>query len=186
MSLQPQPIPPQFQKRREATGFDASRFEINWTEKKATCPEGWESSSWEPSRDPRKHPVIRIKFAMAICKKCPKRALCAGKDKVRRTLTIRPELQYKALQAARAREQTIEYQKEYARRAGVEGTISQGTRAFGLRHARYIGLAKSHLQHVLTATAINFVRIANWLAEVPLAETRQTSFTKLMMQPAFD
>lgn len=171
--------------KREATGFDASRFEINWTEKKATCPEGWQSSSWEPSCDPRKNPVIRIKFAMTTCKKCPKRGLCAGQDKVRRILTIRPESQHKALQAARAREQTVEYQKEYARRAGVEGTISQGTRAFGLRRARYIGQAKTHLQHVLTATAINLVRIANWLAEVPLAKTRQTSFTKLMMQPAF-
>jgi transposase len=102
---------------------------------------------------------------------------------VRRTLTIRPEEQYKALQAAREREQTPEYAREYARRAGVEGTISQAVRGFGARRCRYIGAAKTHLQQVLTATAINVVRIGNWLAEVPLAKTRQSAFVKLMRQP---
>ena len=120
---------------------------------------------------------------MTICKRCPKRELCAGKDKVCRTLTLRPELQYKALHRAREREQTAEYGMEYARRAGIEGTISQGTRGFGLRRVRYIGQAKIHLQHVLTATAINLVRVANWLADVPLAKTRRTTLQRLMMQP---
>ena len=32
-------------------------------------------------------------------------------------------------------------------RAGVEGSLSQGVRIAGLRQARYIGLAKTHLQH---------------------------------------
>ena len=49
----------------------------------------------------------------------------------------------------------------YARRAGIEGTISQGVRAFGLRRARYRGLAKTHLQHVATAAAINFGRLSD-------------------------
>ena len=120
---------------------------------------------------------------MKECLKCPSRTHCAGKE-VRRTLTIRPELQYKALQAARAREQTPEYAKEYARRAGVEGTISQAVRAFGARRCRYLGATKTHLQQVLTATALNFVRIANWLDGVPLAKTRQSAFVKLMAQPA--
>ena len=32
-----------------------------------------------------------------------------------------------------------------------------------VRHARYIGLARTHLQHVATAAAINVVRIVDWL-----------------------
>jgi transposase len=171
--------------KREATGYDASRFRIDWEAKKATCPEGWMSSSWEPSWDRSSNPLVRINFAMKICKRCPKRELCAVQDKVRRTLTLRPELQYKALQRAREREQTAEYSREYARRAGIEGTISQDTRAFRLRRSRYIGQAKTHLQHVLVATAINLVRVANWLADVPLAKTRRTMFQRLMMQPAY-
>jgi transposase len=117
---------------------------------------------------------------MTDCKRCPSRPHCAGQE-ARRTLTIRPEAQYKALQAAREREQTAEYAREYARRAGVEGTISQAVRAFGARRCRYLGAAKAHLQQVLTATAVNFVRIANWLAEIPLAKTRRSAFVKLIM-----
>ena len=168
--------------KRAGMGFEAGRFIIDWAKREATCPERRTSSSWTPSSDRQQHPVIRIKFARKECGKCPSREHCAGQE-ARRTLTRRPEEQYKALQAARAREQTPEYAQEYARRAGVEGTISQAVRAFGARRCRYLGAAKTHLQQVLTATALNCVRIANWLAEVPLAKTRQSAFVKLMRQP---
>jgi hypothetical protein len=52
-----------------------------------------------------------------------------------------------------------------------------------LRRARYIGLAKTHLQHVLTATAINLVRLGAWLASEPLARTRVSAFARLMAEP---
>jgi transposase len=32
-----------------------------------------------------------------------------------------------------------------------------------LRRCRYIGLAKTHLQHLISAAAINLARIANWV-----------------------
>ena len=54
-------------------------------------------------------------------------------------------------------------------RAGVEGTLSQGVRGFGLRRCRYIGLAKARLQHVATAAAINVYRLSDWLGGVPRA-----------------
>jgi Transposase DDE domain len=38
------------------------------------------------------------------------------------------------------REKTKEFKEEYSKRAGVEGTVSQGVRAFGLRRSRYIGM----------------------------------------------
>jgi len=177
------PTRPDYQwQKRAGRGFEASRFIIDWAKREVTCPEQRTSSSWTPSVDRQKNPVIRIKFARKECRQCPSQEHCAGKE-VRRTLTIRPEPQYKALQAARAREQTLEYAKEYARRAGVEGTISQAVRGFGARRCRYLGAAKTHLQQVLTATAVNFVRLANWIAEAPLAKTRQSAFVKLMAQP---
>lgn len=55
------------------------------------------------------------------------------------------------LQAARARQETADFKQQYKKRAGVEGTISQGTRAFNLRRSRYWGLAKTHLQHLAIA-----------------------------------
>lgn len=80
--------------------------------------------------------------------------LCTRTKEKRRLVTLRPEAQYKALQAARKQAMTDDYKADYRRRAGIEGTLSEGIRAHGLRHARYIGLAKTHLQHLMTATAI--------------------------------
>ena len=62
---------------------------------------------------------------------------------------------------------------------GVEGTLSQGVRAFGLRRTRYRRLAKTHLQEIVTAIAINLDRIAAWLTGRPLAATRISHFAEL-------
>lgn len=82
-----------------------------------------------------------------------------------RRLTFQPQTQQAAHNAARADEQTPDFTQTYARRAGIEGLISQGVRAFGLHWARYRGLAKTHLQHLLTATATNLVRLNAWLTD---------------------
>src|SRR3954453_19767191 len=99
---------------------------------------------------------------------------------LRAVVTIRPRDQYEALQAARSRESSEEYRTEYNRRAGIEGTISQGVREWGLRGAPYVGEAKAHLQHIATATAINVIRITDWLADRPREVTRTSAFTRLM------
>ena len=74
-----------------------------------------------------------------------------------------PETEYKAQESARARQRTDEFKELYGERAGIEGTISQGVRCMGLRQTRYIGLMRTHLQHVATAAAINMERIADWV-----------------------
>ncbi|MEV4830537.1 transposase [Micromonospora sp. NPDC049257] len=43
---------------------------------------------------------------------------------------------------------------------GCEATVSETVRAHGLRHCRYRGLAKTHVQHVLTAAGTNIIRLA--------------------------
>ncbi|MEU0375454.1 transposase [Streptomyces sp. NPDC006283] len=48
-------------------------------------------------------------------------------------------------------QQTDEWKKRYRLRAGVEGTIAQAVLGFGLRRSRYRGMAKTSLQHQLTA-----------------------------------
>jgi Transposase DDE domain len=63
------------------------------------------------------------------------------------------------------RRRTIEFKDQYAKWAGIEGMLSQGVRVFGLRRSRYIGLAKTPLQHILIATTINLVRVVVWLTE---------------------
>ena len=83
-----------------------------------------------------------------------------------RGLTLRPEPQHQAIRAARERQATPAFKAEYAARAGIEGTLSQGVHAFELRQARYRGLAKTHLQHVATAAAINITRLFAWLQDI--------------------
>ena len=83
------------------------------------------------------------------------------------------------MQAARQRQAMADFAAQYARRAGIEGTISQGVRAFGLRQARYRGLRKTHLQHVATAAAINISRLTTWLSGVPRGGTRCSRFGAL-------
>ena len=91
-------------------------------------------------------------------------------------MTFYPRREHEALVAAREREHTTEFRRLYAQRRGIEGTISQGVRAFGLRRARYRGLAKTALQHVAAAAAINLDRLAAWIAKRPLAPTRVSRF----------
>jgi Transposase DDE domain len=66
----------------------------------------------------------------------------------------------------------------------VEGTVSQGVRVCDLHRARSIGLAKTHLQHVLTAAALNVVRLAHGLEDPHVAKTRHASFLALLPNAA--
>ena len=52
-------------------------------------------------------------------------------------------------------------------------------RVFGLRRSRYRGLAKTRLQSLATAAAINLDRLAAWLAGHPLEPTRTSRFAAL-------
>ena len=72
-----------------------------------------------------------------------------------------------------------EWKERYHVRAGVEGTLSQGVRVFGMRRSRYIGLLKTGLQEVCTAAAMNVSRIVHWLDGLPRATTRVTRFAAL-------
>ena len=137
-------------KANEQTGFAASNFKIDWEKQQALCPQERKSVSWTPAKDGQRD-VIKIKFASADCGACRSRKQCTHATQPRRTLTIRPQEEYLALQAARMREASEGFAKQYGVRAGIEGTMSQGVRAFGLRRARYFGKAKTHLQHVLIA-----------------------------------
>src|ERR671926_78594 len=82
--------------------------------------------------------------------------------------------------AARQREHTGAFSALSATRAGVEGTLSRGIRTCRLRRTRYLGLRKTRLAHLLTAVALNFLRLGEWIAGVPPAQTRRFPFVELM------
>lgn len=165
--------------------FCAENFLIDWQQKKVVCPAGKTSSSWSDAKTETAKQVVKIKFSVKDCQVCSFRADCTKSKRVRRTLTILPEVQYESQRKIREREKTPEYRKEYQRRSGIEGTISQAVRGFGIRRSRYIGQAKTHLQQVVAATAINFVRVNNWLHEVPVAKTREPLFTRIIREKSW-
>jgi transposase len=90
-----------------------------------------------------------------------------------------PRREHDVLTGIRARESTEEGRRLYAQRQGIEGTLSQAVRSFGLRRARYRGLTKTSLQHVATAAALNLDRLAAWFAGRALARTRVSRFAAI-------
>jgi transposase len=161
-------------------GFDAAHFQIDWQAEGATCPQGQQSARWTPLSDPER---IEIVFARTICATCPCRTQCTRSQTTGRVLHIRPQGAQEALLARRKEQETPAFRQGYTTRAGIEATLSQGVRRMGLRRARYDGLHKTHLQHVLTAVAINLVRIDAVLTGIPRGQTRQSSFASLATHP---
>ncbi len=165
---------------KEHTGYDLSRFCIHWEYQVATCPQGQLSRRWAEGCDEHGQPQVQVWFDQAECLRCCCRSLCTRSETLPRTLTLHPRAEHEALQQARQRQDTQEYKQLYAQRAGVEGTLSQGVRAYGLRRGRYIGLAKTHLQHVAMAAAINLARLDDWWSETfKRAQTRMAPFARL-------
>jgi len=160
--------------------FSGENFAIDWERKRAVCPAGKTSSGWSEVQTETVKRVIKIKFSTKVCRICLFRSDCTKtKTPARRTLTILPKEQFDLQRVAREREKTWEFKRQYQRRAGIEGTISQAVRGFGMRQSRYIGAAKTQLQNVMTATAVNFVRLNNWFNEVPIAPTRRPLFARV-------
>ena len=174
----PVPPDPSWQARADQ-GFAVACFQIDWDNQTVTCPQGQPSTGWYPRQDGRGNAVIEVSFHRATCLACPCRLLCTKSVSQPRMIHFRPQAEHDMLQTARQRQQTTAFKQLYKKRAGIEGTLSQATRSFELRQARYIGLAKTHLQHVATAVAMNLTRLANWFAEIPKAQTRRSRFAAL-------
>jgi transposase len=164
---------------REGTGFDKSQFMVNWDRRVVTCPAGKQSISWLRHTTPASGMAFEARFARQDCTPCVSRARCTRAKLEPRIVGLQVREQYEALQAARKRQTTPEFQQQYAARSGIEATHEQAVRRCGLRRSRYIGLAKTHLQHLLTATAINVVRLGEWFAGCTPATTRRSRFAAL-------
>lgn len=167
-----------WQTRTEAA-FDFTQFTVDWQQQRVTRPQGKQSNSWIPFTH-YGQPAFKIRFSALDCTTCSARSQCTrAKPPATRSLLLMPQPQHEALRAARAFHASAEGRQHYKRRAGIEGTISQGLRAFGLRQTRYRGLVKTHLQNIAIAAAMNLDRLINWLTGVPRAKTRVSRFAAL-------
>jgi transposase len=168
---------------RTEGAFGTGDFLIDWARERVRCPEGKESVSWRAYGHARgaRGRYAKVRFDPADCRACRSRARCtrAVRDEWGRQLSLRPRAEHEALAAAGARREAGTDRRLRALRRGVEGTISQAVRAFGLRRARYRGLAKTRLQHLAAAAALDLDRAAAWLQGRPLTTTRTSRFAAL-------
>jgi len=169
---------------RAGRGYAASAFRVDWAAQRATCPQGTASTGWKTSKDRNGNAVVKIAFPARTCASCPTRRECTRAKTAGRELTVRTEATHMALEAARKQQAMAAFWQTYAARAGIEGTLSQGIRRCDLRQARYIGTAKTRLQHLLIATALNLIRAVHWLLETPRATTRISRFAALAPTPS--
>jgi transposase len=140
-------------------GFTKADFTIDWSSRTVTCPNGNTSPPWKATLADG-HPAISVLFSRKACRACPDRLDCTGNADGRgRHLTLLPQTLQEIQTRVRAEQETPEWKKRYAIRAGCEATVSETVHAHGLRHCRYKGLAKTHVQHILTAAGTNIVRL---------------------------
>jgi transposase len=159
--------------------YTLEQFAVDWDQQQVRCPQDHLSIAWwEHGGGQGSRPII-VEFDKRTCEPCPVRTSCTRAKHRGRRLRLPPQEQYEALQAAQTWSTREEGQPLYKRRAGVEGTLAQGVRAFGLRRSRFWGVAKTHLQHVAIAAAINIDRLVAWLDERPQAQTRTSRFAAL-------
>jgi transposase len=179
------PRPGSYWQGRVAGAYRVDQFEVGWEHQRVRCPQGRHSTRWLEYTDADGGPYVSARFRAADCAACPARSLCTRAAGQGRHVRLPPREQYEALKEMWAFIDSEEGRRLYARRSGIEGTLSQGVRSFGLRRARYRGEAKAHLQHVATAVAINFSRVSDWLEGVPRAATRTSRFVRLVARLEF-
>ena len=157
------------------TGWQA-RVEGGLEQEVMTCPAGKRSISWLPNTWPKNGMMFEARFARRDCTPCALRPLCTRANHEPRIIGLQAREHFEALQSARRHQKTEAFRASYAARAGIEGTHAQAIRRCGLRQCRYLGRAKTQLQHVIRAAAVNLVRLAGWFAGTPVAKTRWLAF----------
>lgn len=174
----PMRAPANWQARTEGA-FTKDQFSIDWDEQTMTCPNGKKNSVWQEAEDAHGNPVIRIKFRHKDCIRCPERSRCMRSKQGGRATILKPREEHEALAKLRIQQKTEDWQERYNKRAGIEGSFSQGIRAHKLRRSRYRGLSKTSLQHSATACAMNFQRLDDFWCRVEPEQTRISQFMRL-------
>ncbi|MBU3863224.1 IS1182 family transposase [Streptomyces sp. 4503] len=160
--------------------FATDAFTVDWENKRVTCPNGKAADHWYPRVSSHGIPVIRVRFPAATCRSCPDVNDCAPSKAGRgREIMLREKAAHEAMRKNRAAQRDPEWWSVYQHRQGIEATVSQGVRAFGLRRSRYRGHPKTRLQHLFTAAAMNLARLDAWTTGTPRAGTRTSRFERL-------
>jgi hypothetical protein len=166
---------------RAGTGYDRAAFTIDYDRQIVTCPQGKTSASWTPCT--RDGTIAKATFSATDCGPCPARPQCTASKQHRRQLAILPRQAAQAQAAARTASTTLPFAADYARRAGVEGTMHQAA-SHGARRARYRGLPRTRLDHAFMAAALNLLRLHAYWTGTPLDRRRTSHLARLELAQA--
>ncbi|MEH0650462.1 IS1182 family transposase [Streptomyces scabiei] len=158
---------------RRGEGFARDDFHIDFDRQQVTCPQGQVSAGWHgpyPTSSPTAAPLIVARFTKSQCRPCPARTQCTSTADDARTVGFPPRELRDLQLRVRAEQQTPEWKARYAVRSGVESTVNEFAHGHGMRRCRYRGQGKVHVQHVLTAIAVNIERLSG----LPPAEEAPT------------
>ncbi|MFF5207075.1 IS1182 family transposase [Streptosporangium sp. NPDC000396] len=178
------PARPATRKRGHGDMFTHDDFVIDDHRQQATCPAGHTSVSWSATHASHstRTPLIQIRFAAQTCRACPLQPRCtiAANQTWGRSLTLRAPALRAALQQRRREQETDQWRARYRWRAGIESTVCQFVHRTAGRHTSYKGHKQAHVGHCLAATAINLIRIDDWLQGHRPEPTRVTHLTRLL------
>lgn len=171
---------------RQNEGFARDDFHIDFDRQQVTCPQGQVSAGWHgpyPTSSPTAAPLIVARFTKSQCRPCPARAQCTSTADNARTVGFPPRELRDLQLRVRAEQQTPDWKARYAVRSGVEGTVNEFAHGHGMRRCRYRGQGKAHVQHVLTAIAVNIERLSGLTpAEEAPTPRRPTAFQNYLDQ----
>ena len=136
-------------------------FEVDMPKGVAVCPAGKTSTRYRVTTETRSGRELHQFGWGEQCEGCPLQGQCTTSKAGRRRLTVGRH--HEELQARRREMESEAYQALLKIRNGIEGTISEGVRGYGLRRTRYRGLVKTRLANYFIGAACNVNR---WLRRV--------------------
>ncbi|MFE2996829.1 transposase, partial [Nocardia sp. NPDC059246] len=165
---------------RENEGFGRDDFHIDFDRREVTCPRGQASLGWHgpyPTSSTTAAPLIVARFTKGQCQPCPVRSRCTTSRDSARNVGFPPRELLDLQVRARDEQQSPAWRQRYAVRSGIEGTVCEFANGHGMRQCRYRGQTKAHVQHVLTAIAVNIERLsAGQLPDEPSPSRPPTAF----------
>ncbi len=143
--------------RRPGGRYAKADFDVDLERGTVKCPAGHIVDKAKKQRDKQGREVQCFIFPRQLCQDCPQREQCTTAQKTGRTVTL--HAQEALLQAAREEQEKEGFRDRYCYpRSTVERVIGHLTR-HGFRQARYFGAAKTLLQALWSAAAVNLQRL---------------------------
>ena len=152
------PAQPSAGRANVSEAYRIEAFTIDIAKRQAICPGGFYNTQCSRLEESANHRV-KYRFEWSThCHGCALITQCVGSEQRHRTIVVGEN--HDLLQARRIEQKSEAFKERMHQRNGIEGTISELTRAHGMRRTRYRGLAKARFQNLFIATACNIKR---WL-----------------------